>query len=187
MSYSKCHKNQGFLDAWQVVSTQKICTCFFQACDHHKLAAHYDEVHTKTVVPLAQHAERHRIIVLMLHPLWQIQHDQLWQATSEAFKKISVDLMGPFNTTHYGDDYIIVRQSHFTKWVEGQAISGKEATTVADAVVQEWIKHGNLSHKNIRWISACTFQWLPRLKELTISHTQIVQLGKNLLCTKQTG
>ena len=33
-------------------------------------------------------------------------------------------------------------QDHFTKWVEDQAICGKEALTVADAVVQDWIlKH----------------------------------------------
>ncbi len=30
-------------------------------------------------------------------------------------------------------------QDHFTKWVQGRAICGKEALTVADAVVQEWI------------------------------------------------
>ena len=51
--------------------------------------------------------------------------------------------MGPFKTTQNSNDYIIVMQNHFTKWVEGQAICGKEALTVADAVVQDWIlKHG---------------------------------------------
>ncbi len=34
-------------------------------------------------------------------------------------------------------------QDYFTKWVEGRAVCGKEALTVADAVVQEWVlKHG---------------------------------------------
>ncbi len=34
-------------------------------------------------------------------------------------------------------------QDHITKWVEGRAISGKEALTVADAIVQDWVlKHG---------------------------------------------
>ncbi len=34
-------------------------------------------------------------------------------------------------------------QDHFTKRVKGRAICGKEALTVADAIVQEWImKHG---------------------------------------------
>ena len=33
-------------------------------------------------------------------------------------------------------------QDHFTKWVKGRAICGKEALTIADAMVQDWIlKH----------------------------------------------
>ncbi len=51
--------------------------------------------------------------------------------------------MGPFKSTQNGNDYIVVMQDHFTKWVESRAICGKEALTVADAVVQDWIlKHG---------------------------------------------
>ncbi len=34
------HKNQGFLDEWQVVAPQMIRTCICQACHHHKLVAH---------------------------------------------------------------------------------------------------------------------------------------------------
>ncbi len=50
--------------------------------------------------------------------------------------------MSPFKTTQKGNDYIVVMQDNFTKWVEGQAICGKEALTVADAV-KDWIlKHG---------------------------------------------
>ncbi len=42
-----------------------------------------------------------------------------------------------------GNEYIVVMQDHFTKWVEGRAICGKEALTVADAIVQDWVlKHG---------------------------------------------
>ncbi len=51
--------------------------------------------------------------------------------------------MGPFKTAQNGNDYIIVMQDHFTKWVEGRGICGKEALTIADCVVQDWIlKHG---------------------------------------------
>ncbi len=51
--------------------------------------------------------------------------------------------MGPFKTTQNGNDYIVVMQDHFTKWVEGQAICGKETLTVADTIVQDWVlKHG---------------------------------------------
>ena len=51
--------------------------------------------------------------------------------------------MGPFKRTQDGNEYIVVMQDHFTKWVEGRAICGKEALTVADAIVQDWVlKHG---------------------------------------------
>ena len=71
-------------------------------------------------------------------------HGQLQQPTYGAFnERVSVDLMGPFKRTPDGNEYIAIMQDHFTKWVEGRAICGKEALTVADAVVQEWIlKHG---------------------------------------------
>ena len=58
-------------------------------------------------------------------------------------ERVSVDLMGPFKTTQNCNNYIVAMQDHFTKRVEGRAICGKEALTVADAVVQDWIlKHG---------------------------------------------
>ncbi len=71
-------------------------------------------------------------------------HSQLQQPTYGSFnERDSVDLMGPFKMTQNGNDYIVVMQDHFTKWVEGRAICGKEALTVPDAVVQDWIlKHG---------------------------------------------
>ncbi len=70
-------------------------------------------------------------------------HSQLQQPTYGAFnKRVSVDLMDPFKTTQNGNNYIVVMQDHFIKWVEGQAMCGKESLTVADAVVQDWIlKH----------------------------------------------
>ncbi len=73
--------------------------------------------------------------------LW---HGQLQQPTYGAFnERVSVDLMGPFNKTQNDNDYIVVMKDHFTKWVEGRAVCGKGALTVADAVVQEWfLEHG---------------------------------------------
>ena len=51
--------------------------------------------------------------------------------------RVSVDLMGPFKMTSP------FMQDHFTKWVGGRAVCGKEALTATDAVVREWIlKHG---------------------------------------------
>ncbi len=42
----RLHKNQGFLDEWQVVAPQMICTRIF----HHKLAAHQGVVHTPALI-----------------------------------------------------------------------------------------------------------------------------------------
>ena len=47
--------------------------------------------------------------------------------------------MGPFKTTQFGNDYILVMQDHITKWGEGRTICGKEALTMAVVVVQDWI------------------------------------------------
>ena len=47
--------------------------------------------------------------------------------------------MGPFKRTQDGNEYIAMMQGHFTKCVEGRVICGKEALTVANAIVQEWI------------------------------------------------
>ncbi len=43
--------------------------------------------------------------------------------------------MGLFKMTQNGNGYIVVIQDHFTKWVEGRAICGKEALTIADTIV----------------------------------------------------
>ena len=71
-------------------------------------------------------------------------HSQLQQPNYGAFnERVSVDLMDPFKMTQNDNDCIVVIQDHFTKWVDGRAICGKEALTGADTVVQDWIlKHG---------------------------------------------
>ncbi len=69
---------------------------------------------------------------------------QLQQPTYGAFnERVSVNLMDPFKRTQDGNEYISDMQDHFIKLVEGRAIFGKEALTMTNAVVQEWIlKHG---------------------------------------------
>ncbi len=56
-----------------------------------------------------------------------------------------MDLIGPLHKTDRWKEYIVVMQSHFTKWVEGAAVATKEAMLVADVIVNEWVyKHGTL-------------------------------------------
>ena len=146
-------KNQGIYDDWQIVEPQTIRTRIFQACHHHKLAAHQGVVHTLALIkrrfywPNIQkdvEAWCQRCTVCNKCKAAVCGHGQLQQPTYGTFnERVSVDLMGPFKRTQDGNEYIVVMQDHFTKWVEGRAICGKEALTVADAIVQDLVlKHG---------------------------------------------
>ncbi len=56
---------------------------------------------------------------------------------------MSVDLIGPLHRTEHRNEYIVLIQDHFTKWIEGTAVPSKDAVVVADIIVQEWVyKHG---------------------------------------------
>ena len=136
------HKNQGRLDDWQVVAPQTIHTKLFQACHHHKLAAHQGIVHTLGLIKrLFYWPNMHKDVEAWCQRCTVCGkckaavrgHGQLQQPTYGAFnERVSVDLMGPLKKTQNDNDYIVVMQDHFTKLVEGRAVCGKEALTVAD-------------------------------------------------------
>ncbi len=71
-------------------------------------------------------------------------HGELQQPQHGTFnERILVDLIGPLHRTDRGNEYIVVMQDHFTKWIEGAAVATKEAMLVADVIVNEWVyKHG---------------------------------------------
>ncbi len=48
-----------------------------------------------------------------------------------------MDLIGPLHRTDHGNEYIVVMQDHFTKWIEGAAMATKEAMLVADVIVND--------------------------------------------------
>ncbi len=53
------------------------------------------------------------------------------------------ELQQPRHRTNRGNEYIVVMQDHFTKWIEGATVATKEAMLVADVIVNEWVyKHG---------------------------------------------
>ena len=52
---------------------------------------------------------------------------------------VSLDLMGPINTSDLGNRYIVVISDHFTKWIAGFALPDITAETVARALVEEWV------------------------------------------------
>ena len=56
---------------------------------------------------------------------------------------VYVDLVGPLPETDKGDKYIVTMQDGFSKFVGASTIPNKEAITVANAVVDNWItKYG---------------------------------------------
>ncbi len=106
------HKNQGSLDEWQVVAPQMIRSRIFQACHHHKLAAHQGVVHTQALIkrlfywPSMQtdiESWCQRCTVCRKCKAAARGHSQLQQPTYGAFnERVSLDLMGPFKTTGDG-------------------------------------------------------------------------------------
>ncbi len=152
MGRRRC-KNQGIFDDWQIVAPQTIHTRIFQVCHHHKLVAHQGIVRTLALIrrrfywPNMQkdvEAWCQRCAMCGKYKAAVHGHGQLQQPTYGTFnERVSVDLMGPFKRTQDGNEYIVMMQDHFTKWMEGRAICGKLALTVANAIVQGWIlKHG---------------------------------------------
>ncbi len=52
---------------------------------------------------------------------------------------MSADLIGSLHRTDHGNEYIVVIQDHFTKWIEAAAVATKEAMIVADVIVHKWV------------------------------------------------
>ena len=62
-----------------------------------------------------------------------------------AFYKVSTDLIVEMPTSYYGNKNNLVMVDHLTNWPMVKAISDKEATTVANAIVEKFIlEHGSL-------------------------------------------
>jgi hypothetical protein len=55
------------------------------------------------------------------------------------FERIAFDILGPLPRTKEGNKYILSVMDYFTKWPETVPIPDQEATTVADALLQNWI------------------------------------------------
>jgi len=56
-----------------------------------------------------------------------------------AFERIAADIMGPLQETDRYNSYILVVSDYYTKWTEAYPLPNQEATTVADAIVREWV------------------------------------------------
>ncbi|KAL5460547.1 hypothetical protein EMCRGX_G033999 [Ephydatia muelleri] len=62
--------------------------------------------------------------------------------TSQGWKQIGIDIVGPLPCTERGNKYIIVVTDYFTKWPEAKASPTKEAGNVADFLFDLFLRHG---------------------------------------------
>ena len=54
-------------------------------------------------------------------------------------KRVHLDILGPFNTSEHGNQYVLMMIDQFTKWVEMAAISEQSALTIAEKFVVHFV------------------------------------------------
>jgi hypothetical protein len=54
------------------------------------------------------------------------------------FKRIAVDIAGPFPESDRGNRFLLIAMDYFTKWPDVYAIPNQEASTVADFLVNNF-------------------------------------------------
>lgn len=67
-------------------------------------------------------------------------HGKMRQYNAGApFERIAMDIAGPFPQSTSGNKYVLVVIDYFSKWPEVYPIPNQEATTVANAFVNNWV------------------------------------------------
>ena len=86
---------------------------------------------------------------------------------SFAWHTVSVDVVGPFETSFSRNKYIIVAIDHLTKWMECRAIKDLTAGTTAKFLIEQLIcKHGCNKFILSDNVTNFTGRVLPKLNEL---------------------
>ena len=52
--------------------------------------------------------------------------------------RVATDVLGPLPKTETGNEYILIAQDYFTKWVEAFPVPNQQATTVAEVLVNQF-------------------------------------------------
>jgi hypothetical protein len=55
------------------------------------------------------------------------------------FERIAIDVAGPFPLSDQGNQYHLITMDYFTKWPEAHAIPNQEASTIAEALVTNFL------------------------------------------------
>jgi hypothetical protein len=55
------------------------------------------------------------------------------------FERMVIDVAGPFLLGDQGNRYLLIAMDYFTKWPEAYAIPNKEVSTIAKALVRNFL------------------------------------------------
>lgn len=53
-------------------------------------------------------------------------------------ERVAIDVLGPLPKTKSGNEYILIAQDYFTKWVEAFPLPNQQATTVGEVLVNQF-------------------------------------------------
>ena len=56
--------------------------------------------------------------------------------TGALMERVAMDILAPFPTTFYNNQFVLVIADYFTKWMEMVALPDHRAETVAEALVE---------------------------------------------------
>ena len=54
-------------------------------------------------------------------------------------ERVALDIIGPLPKSRRGNKYVLVISDYFTRWAEAVSLPNHEASTVAQALMNEWI------------------------------------------------
>ena len=60
----------------------------------------------------------------------------------EVWSLVGVDLIGPFQVTSRGNQFVMTMTCYFSKWVEAFPLPDKSASSVAQAIYAAYCRHG---------------------------------------------
>ena len=90
-------------------------------------------------------------------------------------ERVAVDVLGPLPKTESGNEYILIAQDYFTKWVEAFALPNQQATTVAEVLVNQFFcRFGvpmELHSDQGRNFESAVFQEICKLLQITKTRT----------------
>ena len=94
-------------------------------------------------------------------------------------ERVAMDILGPLQRSHSGNNYILVVADCFTKWTKAYAIPNQKATTIAKTLVVEFICRYGASmpiltdqghqFESLLFIEICTLLDIDKTRTIVVS------------------